>query len=145
MTNSKILMTFTTPPSFDDLETIARGILDNLPDEYIAHRDPDEIDITVEDLADEAMEEELDLDDPYDLQVLYKGGNEIKPGVVSKGKSDEDSLILFRRPILEEWCDQAEDLTTLIRQLVLEEIGRFFEFSDEAIEEIIENSMQNAF
>ena len=88
------------------------------------------------------MTAELDLDDPFDLLILYKSGKEISPGVVRKTANDDDVLILFRRPILDLWCESGEDLSLLVRTAMVEELGRHFEFSDDDIEEMSERHYQ---
>ena len=40
------------------------------------------------------------------------------------------------------WCETQEDLQSLIRQVMIEELGRHFEFSDEDIEDMTERHYQ---
>ena len=39
-------------------------------------------------------------------------------------------VFLYRRPILDYWCETGEDLTHLIRHFLIHEIGHHFGFSD---------------
>lgn len=134
MSTQQIIMNFTVPPSFDDLHVIAGDVLGSLPDEFLEHFE--EIDVQIEDVVGEALEIELNLDDPFDLLLVFKSGKEISPGVEKKAPDGEDVLVLYRRPILDLWCEEGEDLAMMIRQLIVEELGRAFEFSDDDIEEI---------
>ena len=134
MNTQQIIMNFTVPPSFDDLQVISNGVLESLPEEFSEHFE--EIDIQIEDVVEEALEMELNLDDPFDLLLMFKSGKEISPGVEKKAPDGDDVLVLYRRPILDLWCEEGEDLPALIRQLIVEELGRAFEFSDDDIEEI---------
>lgn len=78
----KIIMNFTVAPSLEDIEVMAGNALDNLPDELDSYCA--EVSIVVEDFADEGLESELDLDDPFDLLALYRSSREISPGIEKK-------------------------------------------------------------
>jgi predicted Zn-dependent protease with MMP-like domain len=143
MDQQKIIMTFSTPPMPEDMEVIARAALDNLPEEIMERCE--ELEIVVEELPDEAVEQELDLDDPYDLLALYRSGKEITPGVERKVAQDDDVLILYRRPILDLWCETGEDLALTIRNVMIEELGTYFEFSEDDIEEMSARHYQGMF
>ena len=138
--NQQIIMNFSVPPSDDDLSVIAGEQLQNLPDELLEFCD--EVTIQVEDIPDEATETDLDLDDPYELLVLYKAGKEVAPGVEKKAANDDDVLVLYRRPILDLWCETGEDLTQIVREAMIEEIGNHFDFSDDEIEEMTSRHYQ---
>lgn len=131
----KIIMNYTTPPTHEDLEILAVQCLQNLPDELLEHCDG--LAVVVEDVADETTEQELDLEDPYELLALYKSGCEIAPGVLKKTARDDDVLVLYRRPLLDIWCETCDDLSVLVRQILIEELGRHFELSEDDIDELV--------
>jgi predicted Zn-dependent protease with MMP-like domain len=134
MDQRKIIMNFSTPPSLDDLLEIAKDIATSLPEE-LADQCEDMV-IEIEDFPDEAMQLEMDLDHPYDLLALFRSGKEIIPGVERKIANDDDVLILYRRAILDYWCELEDDLTQVIRNVMIQELGRSFDFSDQEIEEL---------
>lgn len=134
MNEQRIIMNFTVPPSGEDLEVMVASILESLPDELVDHCEG--VAVRVEEIPDEATESELDLENPFDLLALYRSGKEISPGVEKKTANDDDVLILYRRPLLDMWCEHGEDLMGLLRQVVIEELGRHFEFSDDDIEDM---------
>ncbi len=135
MSNAKrIIMHYSYPPSFDDLEVMADSILQDLPEEL--DEAIESIAINVEDVPDEVIEEELDLDDPFDLLALYRNGKEISPGIEKKSANDDGLLILYRRPILDLWCETSDDLADVLRHVIIEELGKHFDFSDDEIEEM---------
>lgn len=134
MNQNKIIMNFSAPPSAEDIETIANAIQASLPEEILEYCE--EMAIQVEEFADDATQAEMEVDDAYDLVALFRSGKEISRGVERKVANDDDVLILFRRPILDLWCDTQEDLTTLIREVMIEELGNNFEFSEDEIEEM---------
>ena len=140
MEAKQIIMNYTVPPSEDDLAVMANSVMDLLPEELLEFCD--ELTIQIDDMPDEVVEQDLGLDDPYELLALYKSGKEISPGVERKVASADDVLILYRRPILDMWSETADDLTNLIRQVMVEELGRHFNFSDEEVEEMVERHYQ---
>lgn len=135
-----VIMNFSTPPSMEDIEGIAQAHLDNLPEELEEYCE--ELLLEVDELPDEALEADLDLDSPFDIFALYRSGAEISPGIVAKNSDDEDTLVLFRRPILDYWCETHDDLSGIIRQILISEIGQQFDFADEEIEEMTERSYE---
>lgn len=138
--NQQILMNFSKPPTEDDILIIANQQLENLPDELMELFD--KLTVQVEDMPDETTESDLDLEDPYELLVLYKGGKELAPGVEKKVANDDDILIIYRRPILDAWCETCDDLTQVIREAIIEEIGNYFEFPEDDIEEMTQRHYQ---
>lgn len=138
--NQQIIMNFSVPPSDDDLTVIANDQLQNLPDELMEFCD--DLTIQLEEFPDEATEADLELEDQYELLVLYRAGKELAPGVEKKVANDDDVLVLFRRPILDVWCETGEDLTQIVREAMIEEIGNHFDFSEEEIEEMSERHHQ---
>ena len=134
MNQHRIIMNFSAPPSVDDLETMAKEILASLPEEILENCD--ELAIRIEDFPDDAVQSEMELDDLYDLVALYRNGKEMAPGVQRKIANDDDLLILYRRPILDLWCDTQDDLTGLLREVMIQELASNFEFSEDEIEEM---------
>src|SRR5262245_4972081 len=122
MTGQRIIMNFSVSPATDDIENIATATLETLPEEML--RFCEGLALKIEDWPDEATESELTLEDSYELLALYKSGKEISPGVQRKTANDDDVLIIFRRPLLDMWCETGDDLSTLIRQIMIEELGR---------------------
>lgn len=142
LSRHEIIMNFTMSPSLDDLAVMARQILESLPDELSASCE--ELGLQVEEFPDEAIEEEMDLETPYELLALFRSGKEIAPGVQKKVANEDDILLLFRRPILDLWCETGDDLTSLVREVVIEEIARGLEFSEDDIKEMVLRAHQNA-
>lgn len=140
MDRKEIIMNFSIPPSIEDINVIALETLDNLPEEILEFCDS--LSVCVEDLPDDALQNDLDLDDPFELIALYKNGQQLSPGVQSKTANDDDVLILFRRPLLDMWCETGDDLNTLVRQIMIEELGQNFDFSDDEIDEMTKRHYQ---
>ncbi len=134
MDQQRIIMNFTNPPTAEDLEAIAEAALDNLPEELMEFCDS--LTVQIEEIADEALENDLDLEDPFELVALYRSGGQIAPGVQKKVANDEDILIIFRRPLLDIWCETYDDLNDIVRQVMIEELGQNFDFSEDEIDEM---------
>lgn len=134
MDQHRIIMNFSSPPGADDIETIAAEIFASLPEEILEHCES--LAIEVEEFPDDATQAEMEIDDPYELVALYRSGKEISPGVKRKVANDDDVLFLYRRPILDLWCDTQDDLINLIREVMIEELASNFDFSENEIEEM---------
>lgn len=140
MSGQQIIMNFSVPPSIDDIEVMGQEIIDTLPDDLVEYCEGTVLQI--EDIPDEATEQELDLDDPYELMALFKSGKEISPGVERKTADAEDVLVVYRRPLLDMWCETGDDLFSVLRQVMIEELGRSFEFPDSDIEAMVSTHHQ---
>jgi predicted Zn-dependent protease with MMP-like domain len=130
---SRLIPPHTVPPSLADLEIIARAAFAEIPDEL--RQFAADVAIHVEDFPDEETETEMELETPFDILGLYRG-------VALDDKSfadlaqDVDTILLYRRPILDYWCETGEDLTTLVKHVLIHEIGHHFGFSDEDMDRI---------
>lgn len=140
MDRQEIIMNFNTPPSLEDMKVIAEAVLEALPEELMEFCD--DLAIEIEDFPDETLEQELELEDPYELVALYRSGSQISPGVEKKVANDDDILMLFRRPLLDLWCETCDDLNSVVRQAMIEELGQNFEFSEDEIDEMAERHYQ---
>lgn len=138
MSRQEIIMNYSSPPSADDITVLAMQVLNSLPDE-IAEACED-LGLQVEEFPDETIETEMELETPYELLAIYKSGKEVSPGVEKKVANDDDILVLFRRPILDLWCETGDDLASLVREVIIEEIGRSQELAEGDIVEMLKNN-----
>ena len=121
-------MTGHLPPSLADLEELARRALDTIPRRLKQHLGP--VVIRVEEFPDEEIEEEMGLESPFDILGLYHGVA-LPDKSISDPRPDLDIVFLYRRPILDYWCESGEDLMHVVRHVLIHEIGHHFGFSDE--------------
>ena len=124
---------FTTPPTLADLEQLAETELARLPEELLGHID--NLVIQVEDFPDPATEEELELESPFDLLGLYRGVDLIRRSV-SDPPRGPDTIYLYRRPLLDYWCETGDPLAAVVRHVLIHEIGHHFGFSDDDMDGI---------
>ncbi len=120
-------------PTLDDIATIARDALEALPEAFRRHvRD---VAIQVAEFPDAETEREMDLASPFDLLGLYRGVPFGEQGM-AETRQDVDMIFLYRRPMLDYWCETGEELGLLIRHVLIHEIGHHFGLSDEDMERI---------
>ncbi len=116
-----------TPPSLADIEALAARALAILPDRFKRQLGP--IVIRVEEFPDAATVAAMRLDSPFDLLGLYHGVA-LPHKSVSDPRPEIDMILLYRRPILDYWCESGDDLGELVRHVLIHEIGHHFGFSD---------------
>ena len=51
-------------------------------------------------------------------------------------RTSPDMIFLYRRPILDYWCETGQDLRAVVRHVLIHEIGHHFGFSDDDMERI---------
>ena len=108
---------------------MALAAFERLPAEFRAHLG--EVVLQVEEFADEETLAGLDMEDPFELTGLYHGVDiGRREGL---GPAPEASRIfLYRRPILDEWCERGDvGLSEIIAHVLIHEIGHHFGLSDE--------------
>lgn len=126
---------YTTAPGLDDIEVLAAEAFAQIPEELSRH--VTDVVIRVVDFPDDATLEALELESPFDLLGLYHGVS-LDQKSVGFTPEDVDMIFLYRRPLLDYWCETDEDLTHLIRHVLIHEIGHHFGLSDEAMHAIEE-------
>ena len=77
----------------------------------------------------------MGLDSPFDLLGLYRGVN-IAHKSTAAIANDVDMIFIYRRPLLDYWCETGEDLKLLVRHVLIHEIGHHFGLSDDDMERI---------
>jgi predicted Zn-dependent protease with MMP-like domain len=125
------LRRFTTAPTLAELEAIAEKAAAGIPAELRSH--VRNVLIRVEDFPDEETVQEMELESPFDLLGLYRGVG-MPWQSVTQPRLEPDMIFLYRRPILDYWCETGEDLTHLVRHVLIHEIGHHFGFSDADME-----------
>ena len=118
-------------PSLEDFENLAAAAWATIPVPLRAAAK--DVVIRVEDFPDEDVCDEMDLDSAFELLGLYQGVS-IDERSVMDGTPNIDMVFLYRRPMLDYWCESGEDLGHLVRHVLIHEIGHHFGFSDEDME-----------
>lgn len=119
------------PPTLDDIERLAQEALATIPEPLrkLTHG----VLVKVEEFPDEETEREMGLESPFDLLGLYRGVG-IEGRDNPRTGTEPDMVFLYRRPLLDYWCETGEELGHLVRHVVIHEIGHHFGFSDDDME-----------
>ncbi|MCA0199338.1 MAG: metallopeptidase family protein [Proteobacteria bacterium] len=120
-----------TPPSLANIDSLAREALTVLPEELREFTEG--VVILVQEFPDDAVMAEMELESPFDILGLYSGVSLTEKRVEASGGMP-DMVFLYRRPILDYWCETGEDLKHVVRHVLIHEIGHHFGFSDEEME-----------
>jgi predicted Zn-dependent protease with MMP-like domain len=123
-------------PSLGQIEALAARALAALPRRFKRHLG--KLAIRVDDFPDPETERAMGLESPFDLLGLYRGVA-LPHKSVSDPRPELDMIVLYRRPILDYWCETGEDLFAVVRHVLIHEIGHHFGFSDADMDRI-ENS-----
>jgi predicted Zn-dependent protease with MMP-like domain len=121
---------FGLPPSADEIEAIARATLQRLPDPFASSLG--DVVLLIQDFADEATLAQMGIEDPFELSGLYEGIPLTERSVEESGTLPE-RILLYRRPILDEWADSEETLEHLVAHVLIHEVGHHFGLSDDDI------------
>jgi len=120
-------MNFAAPPDLAGIELLARAELDRLPP--VLRRHTQEVILRVDEFPDPETEREMRIESPFDILGLYRGVA-MADKSISDIPADIDMIFLYRRPILDYWCETGEELQEIIRHVLIHEIGHHFGFSD---------------
>jgi predicted Zn-dependent protease with MMP-like domain len=126
-TKSTIHWESAVAPSLAEFEALAMAAWDRLPGEF--RRMCGDLVIRIEDFATDEVLDALGIESPFDLTGLYHGVSLDKKSVADLPRGP-DMVLLYRRPILDEWADGEIALGHLVTHVLVHEIGHHFGFSD---------------
>ena len=120
------------PPSLDQIDTLAQAVVERLPPLFRDHLRS--VLLRVEDFPDDEVMRVMELESPFDILGLYSGRHVGMKGDEPTGALP-DTIYLYRRPILDEWCERGDvGLSEIIAHVLIHEIGHHFGFSDADME-----------
>jgi predicted Zn-dependent protease with MMP-like domain len=119
---------FGPPPSAEEIEEIARAVLNALPAPFAGSLG--DVVLLVEDFADHATLDSFGIEDPFDLSGIYEGVPLTERSVEQSGTLPE-RIRLFRRPILDQWSGSDDTLEHLVAHVLVHEVGHHFGLSDD--------------
>ena len=126
----------TLPPSLADIDTLAQAAVERLPTLFREHLST--VLLRIEDFPDAEVIAEMGLDSEFDILGLYQGRHVGMKGDEPSGTLP-DIIFLYRRPLLEEWCEGGDSLERLVTHVLVHEVGHHFGLSDDDIDRIEES------
>lgn len=122
----------TFAPSIDDIARIGRAALEDLPAPF---RDlVRDVPIRVQDFADDETLRMMEMESPFELMGLYHGIPIGQRDGFTHPPEQPDMIFLYRRALLDYWCESGESLEHVVRHVVIHEIGHHFGLSDDDME-----------
>jgi predicted Zn-dependent protease with MMP-like domain len=120
-------------PDLDQIEALALAARDGLPEPFAGLAA--EVRLVVEDWPSDAVLDDLEIEDAYDLTGLYAGVPLTERSV--EMPEPPSTVTLFRRPILDEWTARGDvTLEALVRHVTVHEFAHHFGWSDDDIARI---------
>jgi len=121
-------------PSLDDFARLAEQAFAALPPEF--REAAGEIVFRINEFADEETLAGFDMEDAFELTGLYRGVDLSRQSILDPSPEPAE-IFLYRRPILDEWCERGDvGLFEIISHVLVHEIGHHFGLSDDDIERI---------
>jgi predicted Zn-dependent protease with MMP-like domain len=121
-------------PSLEEIKLLAAAAFAGLPAEV--RRACGDLGVVVADFAPDDVLDELGIEDPFELTGLYEGIALTERSVMHQPQGP-DQVWLYRRPILDEWCDRGDvTLDDLVRHVLVHEIAHHLGWSDDDIRAI---------
>src|SRR5258708_1696386 len=121
------------PPSLAEIDAMAKAPLKLLPEELQSFTEG--VVILAQEFPDDDVCREMELESPFDILGLYQGTSLADKQIETSGNMP-DMVFIYRRPILDYWCETGEDLAHVVRHVLIHEIGHHFGFSDDDMERI---------
>ena len=122
-------------PSLDDFARLADQAVQGLPTAF--RQLAGDVIFRIEDFAADDVLAELGISDPFELTGLYHGVDLLRRSVLDAGGVLGPVVFLYRRPILDEWCERGDiTLVDLITHVLVHEVGHHFGLSDDDIHRI---------
>jgi len=120
-------------PSLEEVAALARSAYESLPEAFRALCG--EVVVRVEEFPDDESLEELNCESPFDLLGLFRGVG-LAQASVTHPLPEPNMVFLYRRPILDYWCEHEETLGALVTHVLVHEIGHHFGLSDDDMERV---------
>ncbi|MEM1287963.1 MAG: metallopeptidase family protein [Pseudomonadota bacterium] len=119
------------PPTLDEMLPMAVDALKELPEPFLSLLD--QIAIRVSDFPDPEILSDLDIDSPFDLLGLFVGEG-IRHDLIEHQGSFKNAIWLYRRAILDYWIEHEQPLGSVVRHVVMHELGYQIGLSEEDLD-----------
>ena len=121
-------------PTLTDIEALADAAYARLPGRF--RRRCEGLVIQVVDFPDDETLDEMDAESEFDLLGLFRGRGLPDRGAVAETGELPNMIWLYRRPLLDFWCDGDDTLSAVVAHVLVHEIGHHFGLTDADMEAI---------
>lgn len=132
---------FGKAPSAAEIQALATKALAGIP--YNLKRHLGGVAILVEDFPDDETMATMELDSPFGLLGLYHGVS-LDQKSLGDAPEDVDRIYLYRRPLLDLWCEGGDSLEDIVHNTIVHEIGHHFGLSDQHMDQLESDDDDNA-
>jgi predicted Zn-dependent protease with MMP-like domain len=121
-------------PSLDDIDALAEMAYAQLPASF--RRLCQSLVIQVADFPDDETLDEMNAQSEFDLLGLFRGRGIAHRSAVEETGELPNMIWLYRRPLLDYWCEGEDTLAAVVTHVLVHEIGHHFGLSDADMETI---------
>ena len=121
-------------PSLEDIEALAEDCYGKLPEDFRALCEG--LVIQVVDFPDEETLDDMQAQSEFDLLGLFRGRGLAHRGAFGETGEMPNMVWLYRRPLLDFWCEGEDTLGEVVTHVLVHEIGHHFGLSDADMEAI---------
>ena len=121
-------------PTSGDIEELAQSAYDSLPASF--RRFCEGLVIQVVDFPDDETLDEMGAKTEFDILGLFRGRGLAHRSAVDETGAMPNMIWLYRRPLLDFWCEGEDSLGAVVKHVLIHEIGHHFGLSDADMEAI---------
>jgi predicted Zn-dependent protease with MMP-like domain len=121
-------------PTAGDIEELAQTAYDALPASF--RRLCEGLVIQVVDFPDDETLDEMGAKTEFDILGLFRGRGHAHRSAVDETGAMPNMIWLYRRPLLDFWCEGEDTLGAVVKHVLIHEIGHHFGLSDADMEAI---------
>ncbi len=121
-------------PTAGDIDQLARAAYAELPAQF--RRLCEGLIIQVVDFPDDETLDEMGAQTEFDLLGLFRGRGMAQRSALDETGALPNMIWLYRRPLLDFWCEGEDTLGAVVAHVLIHEIGHHFGLSDEDMEAI---------
>jgi predicted Zn-dependent protease with MMP-like domain len=121
-------------PTSEDIDALAQAAFERLPASF--RRLTEGVVIQVVDFPDDETLNEMGAESEFDLLGLFRGQGLAQRGAIEETGQLPNMIWLYRRPLLDSWCEGEDSLDAVVTHVLVHEIGHHFGLSDADMEAI---------
>ncbi|HTZ68787.1 MAG TPA: metallopeptidase family protein [Roseiarcus sp.] len=121
-------------PTLEDIDALAQAAFDRLPASF--RRLTEGLVIQVVDFPDDETLDDMHAETEFDLLGLFRGRGLAQRGATEETGELPNMIWLYRRPLLDFWCEGEDSLGAVVTHVLVHEIGHHFGLSDADMETI---------